>query len=172
MKPMKNLLKIVIAIILCNNFHSLAQKNKAFDQLKSINGSEKQMQHFLDFPFEFEISKNISQLLKKSASKLNTVSLCIDVYCNAKNLTEIEKLLIQKRMETLALRFFEIDYFVLFKPSGGIAPATGVSLEELNNKKVFVVLLGGSCSFTDKDQKKLEITTIFNNKMKSLLKAS
>lgn len=75
----------------------------------------------------------------------------------------------EKRISLIASKFYESKKYTLVKRSGGIDPIYGVGIDTIFNKKVTIAYLGGDCRTTEVDIRWNEITSIFNEKMKSLL---
>lgn len=145
-----------------------AQKNKLLDELIEVKGADEQISYVLNLPVK-DLEK--IALTKKLDSDLNTISSCIIPFVDNKvsKLTEKETFDLKKRIEIIAIELFKSDNYVLLRNSGGYAPVYGVEIENIADKKVVIVHLGGDCTIDEVDLKWEEITSVFNNKMKSLL---
>lgn len=148
---------------------TFAQENKLLVELNEVKGAEEQVSYVLNLPVE-----NLEEiaLTKKLDSDLNTIASCIMPFVNSKTLkrTEKETADLKKRTEIIATELFKSDNFVILKNSGGYAPVYGVGIENIADKKVVSVHLGGDCTIDEVDLKWEEITSVFNKKMDSLLK--
>lgn len=146
-----------------------AQENKLLDELNKVKGADEQVSYVLNLPV-----KGLEKitLTKKLDSDLNTIASCIMpfVYRKKSKLTEKETVDLKKRIEIIATELFKSDNYVLLKNSGGYAPVFGVGMENIADKKVVIIHLGGDCTIDEADLKWEEITAVFNNKMESLVK--
>jgi len=160
---------ILILILLSFSTFTYAQENKLLEGLNEIKSTDEQVSYVFNLPV-----KNLDKiaLTNKLDSDLNTIASCIIPFVNSKTLklTEKETADLKKRTEIIATELFKSDNFVLLKNSGGYAPVYGVGIENIADKKIVIVHLGGDCTIDEVDLKWEEITTVFNNKMESLLK--
>ena len=160
---------IFILILLSLSSIISAQENKLLDELNEVKSAEEQVSYVLNL--QVENLEKIALTIKLD-SDLNTIASCIMPFVNSKTLklTEKETADLKKRTEIIATELFNSDNFVLLKNSGGYAPVYGVGIENIADKKVVIVHLGGDCTIDEVDLKWEEITSVFNNKMESLLK--
>lgn len=152
-------------------FISKGQENKLLEKLDSINGGDKQMEYILEIQAKLKETNEISILKDKLQSDFNTISSCIIPYVYNENLLKNEKKELEKQIRNIASFFYESNYYVLLKTSGGDGPMIGVDLKEIKNKKVVIVLLGGDCIIDDEDLLYEKIISFFNDKMNMLLNA-
>lgn len=150
-----------------------AQENKLLIELSKIESGDHQVFHIIKNPIS-NLKNNdlIISLKKKLKSELNTIHSCVNSYGNIKELKLNEKEIseLKRRIEQISSRFYELNKYTLIKTPNGIAPIYGVGIDTISNKKVIVVYLGGGCNVTEADKRRNEITAVFNEKMKSLLK--
>ncbi len=144
-----------------------------FIELNEINGVEGKVSFIMNLPVSnLENSDGITFLKKKLKSELNTISSCILPFVNSKELelTKKETIELKKRVENISTKLYESNRYTLLKTTDGIAPVYGVGMDTIANKKVAVVYLGGDCTIDETDLKWEKITTVFNTKMRVLLK--
>ena len=157
------MIKIIFILIGFSSITS-AQANKLFDELNEVKGAEEKVIYVLNLRVE-----NLEEiaLTKKLDSDLNTIISCIMPFVNSKTikLNKKETADLKKRTEIIATELFKSDNFMILKNSGGYAPIYGIGLENIADKKVVIVYLGGDCTIDEVALKWDEITSIFNNKM-------
>jgi hypothetical protein len=87
----------------------------------------------------------------------------------AKNWSCLELSVLENRVLYFADWFVRNQRYVIVKSSGGVAPSTGVRSDSIANKRVAVLLMGGSCTITERDHRSDYIYTLFSNKVRNLL---
>jgi hypothetical protein len=164
--------KLMLVAFLLSSFLMQGQQNKLLQQINQFNDGIKQLKYVLDIKIDSIPEDVFSKLLKiKLNSDLDNLGDVFAFYTDGKELELSRKELsvLENRVLYFADWFVRNQRYVIVKSSGGVAPSTGVRSDSIANKRVAVLLMGGSCTITERDHRSDYIYTLFSNKVRNLL---
>lgn len=155
--------KAVLFISLLVSMVSFSQEE---DALKEYN-------ELLNYaPKALEVDETIKPLTEKLKQPLNTIAQVRAYYQFGEviKLNDSDKSLLQYQMQQLAVAFFLEKKYILFEYVGGYAGCIDKMMltKEVEGNEVTIFRFCHSC--TDRSREVEEFISIFNNRMKKLLK--
>jgi hypothetical protein len=164
--------KLCYILFFVLSFPVYGQENQLLNSLKDFDNGSDQMKYVLNLKIDSIPEDGFSKLLKiKLNSELNSLGDIFSYYASGKelNLSKKEQSILESRTLFFAKWFIENKKYVIAKSSGGVAPASGIGLDTIAGKKVAVILMGGDCTITERDERSDYIYNLFSNKVRDLL---
>ena len=158
-----------MAFLFCS-FLMYGQQNELLNRILELDKSRDQLKYVLDLKVDSIPEDGFSKLLKiKLNSDLDNLGDIFAFYVDGKELelSKKEQTILEERVRYMASWFVKSQQYALVKSSGGIAPVTGIDIDKIQDKKVVVLLMGGSCITTERDNRREHIYKLFNNKVRS-----
>ena len=137
-----------------------------------MDKSHDQLKYVLDLKVDSIPEDGFSKLLKiKLNSDLDNLGDVFAFYTDGKELelSKKEQTVLEERARHMASWFVKNQQYALVKSSGGYASVTGIDIDKIEDKKVVVLLMYGSCITTERDNRRDYIYKLFNNRVRSLL---
>ncbi len=162
---------VFIAFLFCS-FLMESQENKLLNRINQLGDGLLQLKYVLDIKVDSIPEDGFSKLLKiKLNSDLDNLGDVFAFYADGKELelSRKEQSILENRVTYFASWFVKNESYALVKSSGGIAPVTGINVDSISGKKVVVLLMGGSCTVTERDAREDYIYRLFSNKVRSFL---
>ncbi|MCG2432221.1 hypothetical protein [Aequorivita xiaoshiensis] len=164
---MKKTVFLILTLITSNLI--LAQNRDAeYDEYVSELANV-EINELLNYPIS-NLTENeiLLKLKKKTNSELNTLASILLNYKFAEtlDLKIEEQTMLQMRMTEMADKFYEKNKFIFLEYSGGYSPTFGIKDEIYNDKKVMILLMGGTCIIDEIAWNEKRLYSIFNERMK------
>ena len=164
--------KRALIFLLFFSFSIQAQENQLLHHVKKFDNGLDQLKYVLNVKVDSIPEDGFSKLLKiKLNSELNNLGDVFAFYSDGKalELTTKEQSVLENRVLYFAHWFVKNKKYAVVKNTKGVAPATGISLDTIAEKKVIVLLMGGDCLTTERDVRQDYIYSLFSNKVCNLL---
>ncbi len=164
--------KLIITFWILYSCLTYGQDNILLKELDQLKDGSSKLSYVLNLKIDSIPEDGFSKLLKiKLNSDLNTLGDVFAFYEDGKELelSKKEQSILENRVLFFAQEFVKNKRFAIVKSSGGYAPILGVKIDTIAKKEVAVLLMGGSCIKTERDDRRDHIYSIFSKKVRNLL---